>query len=255
MQNVANVKMRHVLTELLETERIYVNEISTILKVPIPTAGQNLQKLTTFCWFNRVIGISWSILIHIRKFLCNWLRKPTFYSVIYRRLALSTARSFFRTWRAALPARSSLQLASYDTYASLPVLHQWFNWNHSKKKKKEDLMSKRNQNIKSSFWNWFIWILKPIQLLKWKQIMMIDFVTRRRVFIYLIFFFDRRKSCTRFIVSTARIFLSPKRCAVKWASTIHSSGSAKCISATNCRSVPTYSNQFSGSPNTNSCSR
>jgi len=32
MQNVANVKLRHVLTELLETERIYVNEISTILK-------------------------------------------------------------------------------------------------------------------------------------------------------------------------------------------------------------------------------
>ena len=33
MQNVANVQMRHVLTELLETERIYVNEISIILKV------------------------------------------------------------------------------------------------------------------------------------------------------------------------------------------------------------------------------
>jgi len=32
MQNVANVKVRHVLTELLETERIYVNEISIILK-------------------------------------------------------------------------------------------------------------------------------------------------------------------------------------------------------------------------------
>lgn len=29
----ANVKVRHVLTELLETERIYVNEISIVLKV------------------------------------------------------------------------------------------------------------------------------------------------------------------------------------------------------------------------------
>jgi hypothetical protein len=29
----ANVKVRHVLTELLETERVYVNEISIVLKV------------------------------------------------------------------------------------------------------------------------------------------------------------------------------------------------------------------------------
>lgn len=29
----ANIKVRHVLTELLETERVYVNEISIVLKV------------------------------------------------------------------------------------------------------------------------------------------------------------------------------------------------------------------------------
>ena len=32
-----NIKVRHVLTELLETERVYVNEISIVLKVKITT--------------------------------------------------------------------------------------------------------------------------------------------------------------------------------------------------------------------------
>jgi hypothetical protein len=38
----ANVKVRHVLTELLETERVYVNEISIVLKVKTTTKRLDL---------------------------------------------------------------------------------------------------------------------------------------------------------------------------------------------------------------------
>lgn len=145
MQNVANVKLRHVLTELLETERIYVNEISTILKVParihpnLNNEDNSFKMFIVFFFEIRVTEISWSILNHIRKFRCSWLRKLTFYSAICRRLALSTGRFFFRTLRVALPAPSSLQPVSYDTYAFILIL---------KKKKFSTVQFKSLRNMK-----------------------------------------------------------------------------------------------------------
>lgn len=45
----ANIKVRHVLTELLETERVYVNEISIVLKV-------KSEYMFTYLWLSHILN-------------------------------------------------------------------------------------------------------------------------------------------------------------------------------------------------------
>lgn len=125
----ANVKVRHVLTELLETERVYVNEISIVLKVnththTCPSCFERLRSHYVFAtelgvgvllllpslyrivFICRDTGINWSILTRTNRFHCNWPRKLTSCSATCQRFALFTVRSFCQIWRVACPVHS-----------------------------------------------------------------------------------------------------------------------------------------------------